>query len=319
MLDYKIVSAHDKDVEIITSMKLVTMIDDDMDKILSYVEKDKIKKNIVRNINLTYLKYKMIMINNRISGAYVTVPYKDGDMLDQIYLFPEYRNKGIATDIINKLKNNNCNLYAWMYKNNTSAIKLFERLGFKIYKETERNIFMKYDFVVLLDEKLKGIKHGYLDVYGDKFINFHSRFKEDYYLQNPEEVLSNQIGISFDIVELERSILDSRKVDYRTYLMMYSDRENEMSHAFLVFKDEKSYYWYEYSWLKYRGIHMYNNKENLFKDILNKYSKALNIEDVNDIKLYVYDKPKYGINYIKFIRHCITNSENLNKKEIKND
>ena len=41
MLDYKIVDAKDKDVEIITSMKLVTMIDDEMDKILSYEEKEK--------------------------------------------------------------------------------------------------------------------------------------------------------------------------------------------------------------------------------------------------------------------------------------
>ena len=77
MLDYKIVDAKDKDVEIITSMKLVTMIDDEMDKILSYAEKEKIKKNIVRNINLTYLNYKMIMINNRIAGAYVIVPYNE--------------------------------------------------------------------------------------------------------------------------------------------------------------------------------------------------------------------------------------------------
>ena len=102
MLDYKIVDAKDKDVEIITSMKLVTMIDDEMDKILSYAEKEKIKKNIVRNINLTYLNYKMIMINNRIAGAYVVIPYKDGEMIDQIYLFPEYRHKGIAKDLSRK-------------------------------------------------------------------------------------------------------------------------------------------------------------------------------------------------------------------------
>ena len=89
MLDYKIINSRDNDVEIITSMKLVTMIDDEMDKILSYEEKDKIKKNIVRNINLTYLNYKMIMVNNRVAGAYVLVPYKDGEMIDQIYLFPE--------------------------------------------------------------------------------------------------------------------------------------------------------------------------------------------------------------------------------------
>ena len=44
MLDFKIVDAKEKDIEILTSMKMVTMIDDDMDKILSYAEKEKIKK-----------------------------------------------------------------------------------------------------------------------------------------------------------------------------------------------------------------------------------------------------------------------------------
>jgi hypothetical protein len=311
-LDYKIVDAKDKDVEIITSMKLVTMIDDEMDKVLSYNEKEKIKKNITRNINLTYLNYKMIMVNNRIAGAYVVVPYKDGDMIDQIYLFPEYRNNGIASAIVNKLKENNRNLYAWMYKNNNAAYNLFAGLGFRTYKETERNIFMKYDFLISLQECLDGIKHGYCDIYGNKYITFHDKFKEEYCLQRPEEVLENKMGINFDLVELERDILSTRDVDLRTYLMMSSNKDEDNSHAFLVYKDDKYYYWYEYSWLKYRGIHRYNNKENLFRDILNKYSKVINCE-VEDIKLYMYDKPRYGINYNKFIRHVLAGSENLNK------
>ena len=312
MLDYKIVDAKDKDVEIITSMKLVTMIDDEMDKILSYAEKEKIKKNIVRNINLTYLNYKMIMINNRIAGAYVVVPYKDGEMIDQIYLFPEYRHKGIAKEIVKNLKNNNCNLYAWMYKNNTGAFNLFKKLGFRVYKETERNIFMKYDFVVSLEEYLEGIKHGYCDNKGNKYITFHDKFREEYSLQKPEEVMNNKIGINIDLVEFERSILEKRNVEFRTYLLMYSTKDEDMSHAFLIYKDDKYYYWYEYSWLKYRGVHRYNNKENLFKDILSKYAKVIDV-DVRDLKLYAYEKPKYGINYNKFIKHVIANGENLNK------
>ena len=38
--------------------------------------------------------------------------------------------------------------------------------------------------------------------------------------------------------------------------------------------------------------------------------------DKNDVKLFIYDKPKYGINYTKFIKHCIANSENLNNKKL---
>jgi RimJ/RimL family protein N-acetyltransferase len=315
MLDYKIINSRDNDVEIITSMKLVTMIDDEMDKILSYEEKDKIKKNIDRNINLTYINYKMIIVNDRVAGAYVLVPYKDGEMIDQIYLFPEYRNNGIGTEIINNLKNSVNNLYVWMYKNNTGAIRLFERLGFVVNKETERNIFMKYDFSMLLTELMEEVKFGYVDEYGNKYINFHDKFKEEYYLQSPSELATSGIGIAMDRVEYAREVLVNRNIDCRTYLMMNSSTDDEASHVFLIYKDEKYYYWYEHSWLKYKGIHKYKSKEELFRDVLTKYAKVINV-DKNDVKLLIYDRPKYGINYTKFIKHCIANSENLNNKKL---
>lgn len=315
MLDYKIINSRDNDIEIITSMKLVTMIDDEMDKILSYEEKDKIKKNIVRNINLTYINYKMIIVDNKVAGAYVLLPYKDGEMIDQIYLFPEYRNNGIASSIINELKNTVNNLYVWMYKNNTGAIRLFERLGFVGNKETERNIIMKYDFSMLLTELMESVKFGYVDLYGNKHINFHDKFKDEYYLQSPSELATTGIGIAMDRVEYARELLTSRNIDCRTYLMLNSSTDEEASHVFLIYKDEKYYYWFEHSWVKYKGIHKYKSKEELFKDVLNKYSKVIDV-DVNDIKLFIYDKPKYGINYTKFIRHCIANSENLNVKKV---
>ena len=56
MLDLKVVSAKDKDLDILTSMKLVTMIDDDMDKKLSFTEKNKIKKSINQNVELNCSK-----------------------------------------------------------------------------------------------------------------------------------------------------------------------------------------------------------------------------------------------------------------------
>ena len=53
MLDYKVVDAKEKDIDILTSIKLVTMIDDEMDKVLSYAEKSKIRKSVDKNIERT--------------------------------------------------------------------------------------------------------------------------------------------------------------------------------------------------------------------------------------------------------------------------
>ena len=59
---YKVKDAEFKDIEILTSIKSVTMIDDVMDKKLAYQEKIKIKNNILLNIQENYKNYKLIYI-----------------------------------------------------------------------------------------------------------------------------------------------------------------------------------------------------------------------------------------------------------------
>ena len=127
MLDYKLVDAQFKDSDILVSIKLVTMIDDEMDKVLSYTEKNKIRKSVDINVERTCESYKIIYVGKKIAGAYLTLPYEDGIIIDEIYLFEEFRNKGIGTDIIKKIQKENPDLYVWVYKNNKKAIDLFER------------------------------------------------------------------------------------------------------------------------------------------------------------------------------------------------
>jgi len=82
MLEYKIVNAKDKDSDILTSIKLVTMIDDEMDQILSYTEKSKIRKSIIKNIERTVEEYKIIYIDKKIAGAYLVLPHEEGYIID---------------------------------------------------------------------------------------------------------------------------------------------------------------------------------------------------------------------------------------------
>ena len=84
MLDYKLVDAQFKDSDILVSIKLVTMIDDEMDKVLSYNEKNKIRKSVDKNIERTCELYKIIYVDNKIAGAYLVLPYEDGYIIDEI-------------------------------------------------------------------------------------------------------------------------------------------------------------------------------------------------------------------------------------------
>ncbi len=305
MLDYKVVDAKDKDSEILTSIKLVTMIDDEMDKILSYNEKSKIRKSVDKNIELTCESYKIIYVDKKIAGAYLVIPYEDGYIIDEIFLFKEFRNKGIGTDIIKKIQKEYNNLYIWVYKNNEDAKRLFLRLGFNILSKGRTQI-LKYDSVYInVREKLDEIKFGYRDKNGSLYSGFDRDFKDNYYLQSPKQLLESRVGIAFDVVELERDLVSKLNAEYRTYFMYYPDDDMDYAHAFLIYKDSKKYYWLENSWLKYKGVHIYDTKDDLLSDVLEKFVKTIKDGDIKKVKLFIYDKPRSGIGYVKYFSHCI--------------
>lgn len=313
MLDYKVIDAKDKDVDILTSIKLVTMIDDEMDKVLSYAEKTKIRKSVDKNIERTCELYKVIYVDNKIAGAYLVLPYEDGYIVDELYLFKEYRNNGIGTKVLKDLIKEYKTLYIWVYKNNVGAIRLFQRLGF-ILASSGRTMILKYDGVYnFIKDKLLDIKLGYRDKDGNLCSGFNNNFKDRYYLQTPKSLLDSKVGLCFDQVELERELVTKLDVDCRTYFIIYPDDKMDYAHSFLIYKDARKYYWIENAWLRYRGLHMYDSKDDLFDDVLSKFVETVPDGDVRRVKMYMYDKPRAGINYTKYLSHCI-NGRNIKVK-----
>lgn len=305
MLDYKIVDAKDKDIDILISIKSVTMIDNEMDKVLSPVEKNKIKKNIQKNIELNYEKYKIIYFKNEIIGAYVVLPYENGYMIDELYIFENYRNKKVGNSIVESLKQQYTLLYVWVYKNNFRAINFFKKLGFIIQSEG-RTLILKCDNVyeLLMDEMSK-IKIGYKSKTGKIHSSFKNDFKANFYLQSPKQLLQSKVGTCFEQVELERELLSKLGIDSRTYLLYYPDNEMDIAHSFIIYKDTQNYYWFEHSWIKYRGLHVYNTKQELLEDVLKKFIETIPTGSLDSLRLYLYNRPKYGISYSKFFIHCI--------------
>ncbi len=309
MLDYKLVDAQFKDSDILISIKLVTMIDDEMDKVLSYTEKKKIRKSIDMNVERTCESYKIIYVGKKIAGAYLILPYEDGVIIDEIYLFKEFRNNGIGTDIIKKIQKDNSELYVWVYKNNKDAIRLFEKLGFRTITNGRTQI-MKYDRVYInIKDKLSNIKLGYRDKNGSLYSGFNKNFKELFYLQSPKQLLETRVGCCFEQVELERELVSKLGADFRTYFMMYPDDNMDYAHTFLIYKDSKKYYWLENAWIKYKGVHMYDSKDELLIDVTKKFIDTIPNGEIKKIKMFMYDKPRYGINYSKLLSHFINSKK----------
>ena len=123
-MKYTIENANKKDIEIITSIKLLTMIDDVMDKKLSPEERTKIKDTVRKEIKEDYSNYKVIYVDKKKAGAFATVPYKKGIMIDELFLFAEYRNHKIGTGIINSIRELYDHTYIWLYQENEDLMNV---------------------------------------------------------------------------------------------------------------------------------------------------------------------------------------------------
>lgn len=136
---FTLVDANINNIELIKDIKLENIFscsgefgEDDLDMIKEYV--DMTAREFLSSS-------KIIIINDAIAGIFIVREFEDGLLIDEIYLYDEYRNKGIGSKLINDVKHEN--VYLWVYKNNTSAISLYKKLGFEIIDETETRFKMK--------------------------------------------------------------------------------------------------------------------------------------------------------------------------------
>lgn len=308
MYPYKIVDAKEEHIDMLISIKLLTMIDDDIHKKLTREEKANIKKNITKSVNENYQKYKLLFFNGEMIGSYLVLDYLDGKIIDQIYINEKYRNKGIGNAVVRDILSENDNLYVWVYKSNKLALNFFDSLGFTLKEDNGRALILKHNkaYIKLIDEMSK-IKYGYIDKNGNKKVIIDDDFANIYYLQSANSIQNNLIGLSFDQVEYQRYLLSKMKVEHRTYLILYQDSSLGPSHAFLLFKDNnKKYYWFENVWYKYKGIHEYKSKKEALNDIRNKFSETIKDFHDNKLRMYQFEKPRSGINYVKYLGNAMS-------------
>ena len=140
---YKLVKAYKKDIPRLVQYKkdIIYMYSKDLAK----DEKENINEYVITSVNEIFKDYYNIIIDDKIIGSVCIRDLENAKLLDEIYLEKEFRNKGIGTDIIRKIIENNESVYLWVYKKNIKAVLLYKRLGFKIIDETESRYYMEYN------------------------------------------------------------------------------------------------------------------------------------------------------------------------------
>ena len=99
-------------------------------RVLSWV-RQKIEENIHT--------YTRIYADGRHAGFYRFIPNGDQMELDDLYIFPEFQNRGIGTRILEKCcRESDRPVMLYVFSRNTGAWKLYQRMGFEI-RETIKN------------------------------------------------------------------------------------------------------------------------------------------------------------------------------------
>lgn len=142
-MEYKLSKSSSEDINRLIEYKKRTIYEYAKD--LSNEEIDKINKYITSEVPKLINYYCNIIVDNKIVGCLLLTNKDDGKLLDEIYLEEEYRNKGIGTEIIKDILNNNDIVYLWVYKENKKAISLYKKIGFNVIEETESRYYMKYN------------------------------------------------------------------------------------------------------------------------------------------------------------------------------
>ncbi len=142
-MEYKLSTSSNKDINRLIEYKKRTIYEYAKD--LSNEEIDKINKYVTSEVPKLINDYCNIIVDNKIVGCLLLTDKDDDKLLDEIYLEEEYRNKGIGTEIIKDILNNNDIVYLWVYKENEKAISLYKKLEFNVIEETESRCYMKYN------------------------------------------------------------------------------------------------------------------------------------------------------------------------------
>lgn len=83
------------------------------------------------------------MYRDDIVGFFRLNVQPDVNELDDLYLFEQYRNQGLGTYLIQKcIEQSDKNLILYVFIKNQAAIKLYQRLGFKIVQNIKNSRYI---------------------------------------------------------------------------------------------------------------------------------------------------------------------------------
>lgn len=102
---------------------------------LQSIDYDRVLEWVRRKIETNLGTYTCIFLDGQKAGFFRLCP-NDGMMeIDDLYILPEFQNRGLGTAVIKKCcAENNLPVMLYVFTRNTGAFALYQRLGFRVTK-----------------------------------------------------------------------------------------------------------------------------------------------------------------------------------------
>jgi len=110
---------------------------------IASIDYDRVIDWVRHNIEKQLPHFRRVMAYGNLAGYFCLIPTDEKWELDSLFVLPPYQNQGIGTQILKHVrKETSGNLFFFVFKENTHAIRLYERMGFHIVKEIHKTRFI---------------------------------------------------------------------------------------------------------------------------------------------------------------------------------
>lgn len=132
--------AQPEDVEVLFRLnkELIDKYED-----LSAIDYPKVLDWVRRNLERNLPAFTRVM-QDGVLTAYYCLTSSDGKReLDSLFVLPPFRGQGIGTEILKKcLSESPVPVFLYVFRKNTGALALYERLGFRVVKEAGKTRYI---------------------------------------------------------------------------------------------------------------------------------------------------------------------------------